>query len=71
MKFINKKLENYAVRAIPASISSKENVNDYRPTPLTGVKKEELLAKINKLSINLGFKITEEFTNITKKENSK
>lgn len=71
VKFINKKLENYAVRAIPASISSKENVNDYRPTPLTGVKKEELLAKINKLSINLGFKITEEFTNITKKENSK
>lgn len=71
MNFINKKIENYAVKVIPASISSKSNINDYKPTPLTGTKKEELLAKINKLSINLGFKITEEFTNITKKEDSK
>ncbi|WP_017414065.1 CapA family protein [Clostridium tunisiense] len=69
--FINKKLEDYAVRVIPASISSKTNVNDYKPTPLTGRKKEELLAKINKLSFNLDFKVTDEFTKLNKKEDNK
>jgi poly-gamma-glutamate capsule biosynthesis protein CapA/YwtB (metallophosphatase superfamily) len=71
INFINNKIENYAVKAIPASISSITSANDYRPTPLTGVKKDELLAKLNKLSFNLGFKLSDEFTNVIKEESIK
>ena len=57
----NSKLISYGIRIIPCSISSVSYTNDYCPTPMTGVKKENFLAKLNKLSPKAGFKISEEF----------
>lgn len=58
------KLNSYDVKIIPCSISSKDNINDYCPTPLEGDRKNNVIDKINNLSPNLGFKITDNFTNI-------
>ncbi|MEG0772784.1 CapA family protein [Clostridium sp.] len=71
LNFVDNKVENYGVKVIPASISSITTSNDYRPTPLTGAKRDELLAKINKLSFNLGFKINDEFISVLKEESIK
>ena len=57
----NNKLKSYGIRVIPCSISSVSYTNDYCPTPMTGTKEENFLAKLNKLSPNAGFKISKEF----------
>lgn len=58
------KLKSYDIKIIPCSISSKNNVNDYSPIPLEGDNKIRVIDKINKLSPDLGFNITDNFTNI-------
>jgi len=61
----NSKLKSYGIRVIPCSISSVSYTNDYCPTLLTGTNEENLLAKLNKLSPDAGFKISEKFFLIT------
>ncbi|MBU3143426.1 CapA family protein [Clostridium sp. CF012] len=61
LKFTNNNLTSIGVRVIPCSISSVEYKNDYRPTPLKGEAKVNLLSSLNKLSRNSGFKISDEF----------
>ena len=61
LKFTNNNLTSIGVRVIPCSISSVEYKNDYRPTPLKGEAKVNLLSSLNKLSQNSGFKISDEF----------
>jgi len=56
-RFTNNVLTSTSIKVIPCSISSATNINDYRPTPLEGDKKLHLLAKITKLSPNLGLKL--------------
>ncbi|KAJ50896.1 poly-gamma-glutamate synthesis protein (capsule biosynthesis protein) [Clostridium tetanomorphum] len=63
-KLKNGKPESYGVRVIPCSISSVNYINDYCPTPLKDSEKERLLKKLNGLSNNAGFKISDEFYNI-------
>ena len=58
------KLSSYDIRIIPCSISSTNSINNYCPTPLEGDEKTKLIDKINKLSPDLGLKITDSFTNI-------
>jgi poly-gamma-glutamate synthesis protein (capsule biosynthesis protein) len=60
-KFQDQKLVSYGVRVIPCSVSSVQNKNDYSPMPLTDVKKDNFITKINKLSMNLGFRVDDEF----------
>ncbi|KOA19393.1 capsule biosynthesis protein CapA [Clostridium homopropionicum DSM 5847] len=60
----NSMLKSYDLKVIPCKISSVNYINDYRPTPVSGNKKEELLNKINNLSKNLGFKLDGNFYNI-------
>ncbi|MCY6370946.1 CapA family protein [Clostridium ganghwense] len=62
--FTNDKFNSYDFKVIPCSISSVNYMNDYCPTPLKGDKKASLIAKINKISSNLDFKIDGEFHNI-------
>jgi len=57
----NNRLVSYGLRVIPCSISQVSYVNDYCPTPMTGTKKEDLLIKLNKLSPNAGFKVSDQF----------
>lgn len=64
LNFTDNKLIGYEVKAIPCSISSVSNANDYCPTPLAGTVKDNLLKKLNDLSINLGFKLSDSFTEI-------
>jgi len=61
LKFVNNSLTSIGVRVIPCSISSVNYTNDYRPTPLMGNAKLNLLSKLNKLSDNSGFKISDKF----------
>lgn len=63
-KFIIKdnKLTSYAVRAIPCSISSVNYINDYCPTPMVDSRKKGLLDKVNSLSINLKFALSDDFS---------
>ena len=61
LKFKNTELSTYGIRVIPCSISSVNHINDYCPTPLIGPSKEAVLQKLNNLSINLGFKLNDEF----------
>lgn len=63
-KFIFKddKLTSYGVKAIPCSISSVDSINDYCPTPMVDPKKKSLLEKINNLSFNLKFTLTDDFS---------
>jgi len=57
----NSVLKSIGFRVIPASISSVDSYNDYCPTPLTGTKKEDFLAKLNGLSPDAGFKVSDQF----------
>lgn len=59
--FNDNKLVKYDIRAIPFSISSVKYTNDYCPTILSGNDKERLLKKINNISTNLGFNVTDSF----------
>lgn len=61
----NNKLVNYGIRVIPCSISSVSYINDYCPTPMTGTIKESFLKKLNNISPNAGFKISDQFFFIT------
>ena len=60
-KFTNNSLTAIGIRVIPCSISSVDYRNDYCPTPLKGDAKLSLLTKLNKLSANAGFKISDDF----------
>lgn len=62
-KFQDDKLISQEIRVIPCSISSVDYINDYCPTPMDGVKKDALLKKLNGLSKNAGFTISDKFTN--------
>ena len=64
LKFTNNRLTSLGVRVIPCSISSVDYTNDYRPTPLNGDAKINLLNSLNKLSDDSGFKISDEFSYI-------
>lgn len=61
LKFTDKKLTAIGVRVIPCSISSVDYKNDYCPTPLEGNDKVNFLSKLNKLSEDPVFKISNEF----------
>jgi hypothetical protein len=61
LKFTNNKLTSIGVRVIPCSIASVSYTNDYCPTPLKGNSKINLLSKLNDLSSNSGFKISDKF----------
>lgn len=63
-KLKNGKPESYGVKVIPCSISSVNYINDYCPTPLSGENKDRILKKLNSISQNAGFKISDEFYNI-------
>lgn len=65
----NNKLVSYGLRVIPCSISSVSYINDYCPTPMSDTKKESFLTKLNSISTNLGFKISDEFSFITLRDN--
>lgn len=55
------KLKAIGFRVIPASISSVDYVNDYCPTPMTGVKKDGFLVKLNDMSPDAGFAISDQY----------
>lgn len=61
-KFIDDKLTSYGVRAIPCSISSVNNINDYCPTPLNNDAAARVLNKLNRFSPGNSFEISETFT---------
>ena len=61
LKFVNNRLTSIGVRAIPCSISSVDYTNDYCPTVLKGDAKLNLLNKLNKISNNSDFKISDNF----------
>ncbi len=63
-KFSNSKLTQIGIKAIPCSISSVPSYNDYRPTPMTGQKKSDLLSKLNGYSMGLGFNVNDSFNYI-------
>lgn len=63
LKFQDRKLISQEIRVIPCSISSVDYINDYCPTPMNGSKKDALLKKLNGLSKNAGFTISDKFTN--------
>lgn len=52
LNYKNNELQNIELDIIPVSISSISSRNDYKPVPLTGKKKQELINTINKYSIN-------------------
>lgn len=60
-KFQDSNLTTCGFRVIPCSISSLDSINDYCPTPMNTDKKNQFLAKLNKLSFNLNFQISDEF----------
>jgi hypothetical protein len=62
LKFNSGKLISQEIRVIPCSISSLDYINDYCPTPMEGIKKADFLTKLNNLSKNAGFRISDEFT---------
>lgn len=64
LKFNYGDLSDYQLKVIPCSISSVSHINDYKPTPMTGSKKEALLKKLNGLSSNLDFSISDKFQSI-------
>lgn len=49
----NGKIVNNEIEIIPASVSSRKDVNDYQPQILTGEEKERVLQKILKSSVNI------------------
>lgn len=58
---INGTRESYEVKAIPCSISSVNYINDYCPTPAEGTEKIRILNKLNNISQQFTFKISDEF----------
>lgn len=54
-------LKSVGFRVIPASISSVSSYNDYCPTLMTGSKKDTFLKKLNGLSPDAGFSLSDEF----------
>lgn len=48
--FIDNKLSSSSINIIPASLSGKNNINDYRPVILEGTEKERVMNKILKYS---------------------
>lgn len=63
-KFEDEHLKSYGIKLIPCSISSVSYSNDYCPTPLEGDEKTALLSKLNKLSFNLGFTLSDNYSYI-------
>lgn len=61
---VNGTPESNEVKAIPCSISSVNYINDYCPTPSEGSEKTRILTKLNNISQQFGFKISDEFTTI-------
>ena len=59
--FKDHQLASYGIKVIPCSISSVYYINDYCPTTLYGSKGEEVIAKLNNLSMDLGFILKDEF----------
>lgn len=59
------KVKSYGIRVIPCSLSSVSYTNDYCPTPKTGDSKEAFLTRLNNLSKDAGFKISDQFYNIS------
>lgn len=59
--FEDNKLTNTGIRAVPCSISSVSEKNNYQPTPMIGEDKNEFLKFINSLSTGLKFNISDEF----------
>jgi len=55
------KLKSIGFRVIPVSVSSVDYVNDYCPTPMTGIKKDAFLVKLNNLSPDAGFAISDQY----------
>ena len=70
LKFTGNKLTSIGVRVIPCSISSVDYTNDYCPTVLKGDAKLNLLSSLNKLSVDSGFKISDEFFYINVNNNN-
>jgi poly-gamma-glutamate capsule biosynthesis protein CapA/YwtB (metallophosphatase superfamily) len=60
-KFTNNSLTSIGIRVIPCSISSVSYRNDYCPTVIKGDAKLNLLTKLNKISADAGFKISDDF----------
>jgi poly-gamma-glutamate synthesis protein (capsule biosynthesis protein) len=58
------KITSYAVKAIPCSISSVGNINNYSPVVLSGSAKETVFQRLNKMSVNLGFTLKDEFNSV-------
>lgn len=59
------KVKSYGIRVIPCSLSSVSYTNDYCPTPKTGDSKDAFLTKLNSLSKEAGFNISDQFYNIS------
>lgn len=66
--FTDDSLVDYEVKVIPTSISSVDNLNDYRPTPMEGEAKAEFLKTINELSPTLNNSLTDEYFKLNDKE---
>lgn len=60
----NGRLTSYGLRFIPCSISSVPYVNDYRPTPQTGEAGQRILDRLNRISPNAGFVLSNQFTTL-------
>lgn len=50
--FTNKELTQEKINIIPVSISGEDNLNNYQPVILSGEKKQSVIDKINKYSVN-------------------
>lgn len=64
LNFTNGKLDATSFKVIPCSVSSVNNKNDYRPTPMQDQNKLNLLKYLNELSPTLDGKIKDEFFQI-------
>lgn len=53
--FEDNNLKDTEIEIIPCSISSKKNINDFKPTPLEGEEKDRVLTKIKKYSYNFEY----------------
>lgn len=54
-------LKSIGFRVIPASVSSAESYNDYCPAVMTGTEKDAFLEKLNGLSPDSGFQVSDQF----------
>jgi len=64
LNFTNGKLDQTSFKVIPCSVSSVNNKNDYRPTPMKDQNKTNLLKFLNELSPTLNGEIKDEFFQI-------